>query len=604
MGDANSQVVVPGGAIPTATPQFAGGAAPVAGGGGTPDPASQVAEMAKKIMATLAQNSQRKQFAGTPVPSAVPGMQDPNAARQIGMSTANPNAWGKQRLMNGIATNISNAVAKQKQQKLLKAEADWTYMGSALNELYAAQSSGDPKAVAAAQQKVDVVMGDPKKLKEMAKALNQDWLNPEKTTVYGEALKKVTAKAGQDAQNDAQKQQAATGLKGLFQKLLQKNQQPQLSPEQQKAMSAEIQAKAPTSVTGGTSVKDELDAAKAVKELAVAEKDLRSAPDKYDFKTIKNSDGSEKIVAMDKTDPTKPYIEIKSASGETAKPGEKKYANDGKLEILGGIPTGRVMHGGKYVAPGQDGYTKEDAKAIDLAMNAQGLSQKQKEKLVDLRAKATAADRAAFVFHNVVNKQTGEVGEVSALEMAKNPSLYGGASEQEKISARDSVHESLNTNFKALSDSLDKLPNGLDTETQALVKKALNEDNPGMIDTLLVNKVKANASDEVLQYLTNIKLMQEDVMTLRSVGGMGAGSDAMRHAMVQTVPGAGTGSVREAKMQIAGAKRTSDALFSRRPQSKLPDAGGGDMETQTYNGATYQRKKGTNDEWKMVPAQK
>jgi hypothetical protein len=85
--------------------------------------------------------------------------------------------------------------------------------------------------------------------------------------------------------------------------------------------------------------------------------------------------------------------------------------------------------------------------------------------------------------------------------------------------------------------------------------------------------VKANASDELLQYITNIKLMQEDVMTLRSVGGMGAGSDSMRHAMVQTIPGVGTGSVREAKMQIAGAKRTSDALFSRRPQSKLPITG-------------------------------
>lgn len=601
MGDANSQVVVPGGPVPITTPQFAGGAAPVPGGAGAPDPAAQVSEMAKKIMATLAQNTQRKQFAGTPVPAAIPGMQDPNAARKIGMDTANPNAWGKERLMNGIATNISNAVAKQKQQKLLKAEADWTYGASAINELEAAKAAGDPKAIAAAQQKADIVFGDPKKLKEMAKALNQDWLNPEKTTVYGEALKKVTAKAGQDAQTDAQKKQAAQGLKGMFQKLLQRQQQPQLTPEQQKSMSAEILAKAPMTTTGGTSVKDELEAAKAVEQLARAEKELRATPDKFDFKTIKNSDGSEKIVAMDKSDPSKPYIEVKSSSGEVAKPGEKKYAGDGKLEVVGGIPTGRVMHGGKWVSPGQDSYTAEDKKAVDLGMNAQGLSQKQKEKLVSLRAQESAKDRAAFVFHNVVNKQTGEVGEVSALDMAKNPSMYGGASEQEKISARDSVHESLNTNFKSLSDSLDKLPNGLDTETQALIKQALNEDNPGMIETLTVNKLKQGASDELLQYLTNIKLMQEDVMTLRSVGGMGAGSDSMRHAMVQTVPGAGTSSVKEAKMQIAGAKRTSDALFSRRPQSKLPVSDGGEMETQTYGGATYQRKKGSKDEWTLAP---
>ena len=508
---------VPGGTPSIATPTFSG--APVPGGGAPADPSQQVSEMTKRLLATLQQAAQRKQFAGTPAPAAVPGMKDPNAARQIGMNTSNPNAWGKQRLMAGIATNIQNAVAKQKQQKLLKAEADWQYGAAAINELEAAKASGDPKAVAAAQQKADIVFGDPKKLKEMAKALNQDWLNPEKTTVYGEALKKVTAQAGQAAQNDAQKKQAATGLKALFQRLTQRQQQPQLDDAQKQAMSREIMSKAPMQAPGAN-IKDDLEAARAVENLARAEKELRAAPEKYEVKVVKDADGGEKLVAVDKSDPTKPAIDIKSASGENVKKGEKKYANDGKLEVVGGIPTGRVMKGGKWISPGQDGYTPEDAKAVNLGMNAQGLSQKQKERLVNLRSSSMAADRARFVFHNVVDKDTGEVAEVSALEMAKNPSKYSGASEQEKISARDSVHESLNTNFKALSDSIDKLPNGLDTETQALVKQALNEENPGLIEQLLVNKVKAGAPDEVLQYLTNIKIMQEDVMTLRSVGGM------------------------------------------------------------------------------------
>jgi len=92
---------------------------------------------------------------------------------------------------------------------LLKAEGDWTYLQSALNELYTAQQSGDPAAIKAAQAKVDVTMGDPKKLKNMAKALNQDWLNPEKTTAYGEALKKVTAKQQQEDATNKKKQGAA-----------------------------------------------------------------------------------------------------------------------------------------------------------------------------------------------------------------------------------------------------------------------------------------------------------------------------------------------------------------------------------------------------------
>src|SRR5882724_5510723 len=239
---------VPGGQIPVTTPPFQAG-------GATADPAEQVRTMTQRIMQALSQASQRKQFAGTAVPGKIPGQVDPSEARSIGMNTAWPHAWGAQRFMAGVQGMIQNAVAKKKESELLKAEGDWTYLQSALNELYAAQASKDPQAIQQAQAKVDVVMSDPKKLKNMAKALNQDWLNPEKTTVYGEALKKVNAKT---QQTDAQKQQAATGIKALFQKLIQGQQKPQLTPEQTQAMGREVQAKAPTT-TGGADVKDQLE---------------------------------------------------------------------------------------------------------------------------------------------------------------------------------------------------------------------------------------------------------------------------------------------------------------------------------------------------------
>src|SRR5580692_9373442 len=109
--------------------------------GGTTDPSSQVTAMTQRIMQALAQAAQRKQFAGTPSPAAVPGQQDPNAARQIGMNTSNPHAWGMERFAAGIQTSIKHAVAQSKEKELLKAEGDWTYLQSGLNELYAAQAS-------------------------------------------------------------------------------------------------------------------------------------------------------------------------------------------------------------------------------------------------------------------------------------------------------------------------------------------------------------------------------------------------------------------------------------------------------------------------------
>lgn len=245
-----------------ATPPFLPGAIPGIGGSSTAVPGipSQGAapatqsndpnDKAQKILAMLLQAAGRKQVANTAVPAQVPGGGDPQSARNIGMNTAWPSAWSTQRFLGTLAENIKGGVARHKQGQLLKAEGDWTYLQSSLNELYAAQQSGDQKAIAAAQAKVDVTMRDPKKLKNMAKALNQDWLNPEKTTVYGEALKNVTAKQKQADAENQKKQGAAQGLKQMFQHLIQRSQKPQLTDEQKAAIAKEVQSKAPTTTTG------------------------------------------------------------------------------------------------------------------------------------------------------------------------------------------------------------------------------------------------------------------------------------------------------------------------------------------------------------------
>jgi hypothetical protein len=239
-----------GGQIPGIGGGGVGGGPPGVPGQPQPQTATDPNQKAQQILATLLQAAQRKQAANTAVPGQVPGQTDPRIAQSIGMNTANPHAWGTQRFLAGLAGNIKNAVAKQKQDQLLKAEGDWTYLQSALNEKFTAEQSGDQKAVQAAEAKLQAVLGDPKKLKNMAKALNQDWLNPEKTTVYGEALKKVTANQKQQDQQNQQKQGAAQKLKSTVMGLLKQKQQLQLSLDEQKRMAQEIEAKAPTTTAG------------------------------------------------------------------------------------------------------------------------------------------------------------------------------------------------------------------------------------------------------------------------------------------------------------------------------------------------------------------
>src|SRR6266478_745030 len=550
-------------------------------------------ETTKRLLEMLTRSAQTPQIAAKPHPIPIPGRVDTEAAGRIGMNTEWPAAWGFERFAGQVGGQIRNAVSELKERQVSAATADWEYVKEAGDELEAAKAGGDEKGIAAAQSKLKAIMGDPKKVKRMQKALQMGWMDPKGSDAYLEGLNRMMKQAKEEEQK---KRGAAENLKKMVRPLLRAvtmgavggQKEPQLTPDEQGRMSKELYQKIPVT----RPQLNPLD----VERYAVAIKDLRATPEKYKFQVL-GDPPNQKIVALDQTDPTKPYIEVKSASGELAKPPEKRFPGEGKLEVQNGYPTGRVMHNGRYVLPGRPGYTKEDEEAVNLALGAIGLGDKEKEKLAAIRGGAYAAARAAYQEVPIVDAMTGEAGFDTLLNMARNPGKYVPPAEAEKIATREAVHGSLNANFKAIDKDLAALPNGLDTETQATIKLALKGDDPGVLETLLINKIKEHAPDETLRYLSDLKAMQEDILVLRTVGGMGAGSDMMRNAMIRTVVGPGTSSVKEAHMQMDAAKRTTEALFARRPFTQFT----GDMETQTYKGSTYQRKKGSNDPWTLAP---
>jgi hypothetical protein len=615
-GTPSPVTAIPGAVVPGMTP---GTTPPILQGGGTPDPSSQVSEMTKRLLQTLAQASQRKQFAGTPVPSAVPERQDPRAAQNIGMNTTHPNAWGKQRFAAGIQAMISNAVADQKQKKLVKAEADWTYMQSSLNELYAAQASGDPNAVKAAQQKVDVVMSDPKKLKDMAKALNQDWLNPEKTTVYGEALKKVTAKAGQDAQTDAQKQQAATGLKATFQKLLQRRQQPQLSPEQMKAMSAEIQAKAPTT-TAGMSVQDQREAALGIMDLEKA-----AAAQRQKYSVTVGPDG--KAWAWNTTNPRDAFQLHDAETGEQLS-GQVKSGGGVQPAVLNGVPYG-VKVGKDVVVPGSDKWKPEYQEVYDGAMSAARQKQQLRippdigdqigappdptdyakkdkdpkyaadlrvygQKAMDLemqKASASAIARAKAmndykiveatdydengdpVTHFTTGKHALEAGLSSATQGAKNLS-------------RSKQIEDIQVSSEKLRDAVTTLDKPFSPKQIAVMQEALKAGDESIASAEFQALANEQLTDKQFQTALWIKHLNERAMSLRNIAGMGQGAQDTRDAIRSLLPNMGTGSPERMKTMLDAFDNQVKILGSGVPKA------GGQVKAEATKAAKEAAKPG------------
>lgn len=205
---------------------------------GTTPPTFGSDQQTQQILERILAAAQPRPQLASPIPAPLPQQQSTQPPSYMQPSHTWGPAWGGQRLMYSIGASLHNAVAMDKQKKLVEAESDWNDLTTSVQKYMKPDGTIDPRAYQ--DPAVMNVLGNPKKLKLMAKALNQDWLSPEKTTVYGEALKSHLSK-------QQQKQQASQGLMGMFRNLMGKNRQLQLSQQQQQQMAQQVMSKAPIS---------------------------------------------------------------------------------------------------------------------------------------------------------------------------------------------------------------------------------------------------------------------------------------------------------------------------------------------------------------------
>jgi hypothetical protein len=633
--------------VPVTTAPFAGGSIPGLGGGqvpGIPSPGGSPApqtgdpnDKAKQILAAILQAASRKQVANTAVPSPIPAGGDVESARNIGMNTGNPHAWGTQRFLATLGASIKNGIKAQKEAQLANAEGKWTYLQAALNELYNAQQSGDQRAVAVAQKKVDSITMD-KDLKKMAKALNQDWLNPEKTDVWKQALDNVTKKQLAADQTNAQKEQAASGLKRMFQHLIQKAQggpKPRLTDEQRQAMGREIQEKAPTV---GATPDDQHKAALAALDIAKAEKDLQ---ENY-YPPTAGADGI--LRSVSKTDPHKVVTIRDSESGDVVKGIPKGPAP--KPLVANGMPYG-IARNGQILTPASADWTKEDQNVLDSAREAAKEKQQLRinpiiadqlgeppnptdfskgrsdpkyaaalkeygiegEKIQERMSAASGYARAkAFndfkvvevtdtdangdpVTHYTYGKDAISRGLSSAAQGGKNLS---------RIKQIEDI-EFASNKFKETIKNVDK---PFSVEQIAILTKALQAPDETIANAELQALANQNLTDSQFQLTLWIKQINERALSMRNIAGMGQGAQDTRNAIRGTLPYIGIGDKKRMLEAIAPFDNQVKILKSGIPKAGGGVGEGGDMEKQEHEGHTYQRKKGSNDPWVLAPSPK
>jgi hypothetical protein len=186
------------------------------GGGAAGAPTDQMQQLLKMILSGAQQKPQMAQ----PVPAPIPGAAKPHQAL-VGKHT------GPANLGSLISSTVQNAVHYDKAKKLAAATSDWKDLLTSTQKYMTPDGKVDPKAYQ--DPAVMQVLGDPKKLKRMAKALNQSWLDP-KPDEYADGMK--------IAIQQHQKQQGAIqGLKQTMQQMVQhirgqdQKQQQQIGPQ-------------------------------------------------------------------------------------------------------------------------------------------------------------------------------------------------------------------------------------------------------------------------------------------------------------------------------------------------------------------------------------
>jgi hypothetical protein len=582
-------------------PQIAGiGAENMAGGaagmvpGAQPNPqqggADLPPEVKQKIVQALTQLAQRKQMAATPRPSSVPAQQstEPPGYMQKGR------AWGPERMMSTLQKSLQNATAKTKEGQILKAQGVFDQINAASNELYAAQSSGDKKAEASAQSKLDAIMSDPKTMKGVAEALNQDWLNPEKTTTWKIGMQRSMA----DAQK---KNQAQQGIMGVFNKMKQKVQgaaQPQFTPEQQQSMAREMQAKAPTTMSGG-SIKDQTEAAKGVLDI---EKASAEAREKYQF--ITSNDG--KVWAVNKNDP-KDSFQIKDRTTGTEITGKTTgTANDG-LKTQSGIPI-YVKRGGKLLTPESPEWTKDDQRVWDSGMKAAKIKQQLKidpiiadeigeapdpenfkggksspeygaalkkfgmeaeQAKTRMAGSAAAARGKAYGEYRpvqIINPDTHNVEYVFAKDAIAQGAA--GASEGGKVMSKQAQIGDIETASKKVRESIKNLDRPFDAEQIAKLDVALKSPDESIAQAEFKALAQQNLTPAQQDFVVWISQINERAMSLRNIAGMGQGAQDTRNAIRAMLPGVGSGSTEMALKQLDAFDQQVKVLKSGIPSVK------------------------------------
>ena len=204
--------------------------------------------------------------------------------------------------------------------------------------------------------------------------------------------------------------------------------------------------------------------------------------------------------------------------------------------------------------------------------------------------------------YGAMDAQTGSLVFTTPDDIRKNPGRYAPAGPSITAKNRMAIFEEIDTTKNYLKDAISSLGNeDFSPASRLQISYVLRDEDPRSAwHNFLNSDVAATLDEKQINYVTALVSMDESAMSLRSIGGMGQGSDMLRGAIYKMLPSAGTPSKAYALRQMSIFEAEVNALRTSIPNIGQPGMGGG--HTQMPGGGPSSFKgKGTQDDPIVIP---
>lgn len=456
--------------------------------------------------------------------------------------------------LGNFGTFVHNMVAQHKQNQTRDAVAEWQGFNQSLEK--AQVLAGDPSAPDY-QQKVQKMLGDDpwvkanldpsnpksvKRLKNMYKALNVDLLEGDKDNVHRDGLKKFF-----------QLQKAYDKIKQVQG---QQQQQKQMDAQQKQQMMAQgLQKLMGQQTFQPPNVASMSEAARAGEErqrLDIEQKRLdMQLRDKYEFKQSSVGGDAGKWYAFDKTDPSKPAVSVRDSDNNPLSGAPKGKEGIAKV---GDVPVG-FFRNNRLLTPQDKEWTAQDAEHFKAAMTAYTTSEAAKDARVKKWEQGRINAYLASRMYPIMDAQGGTT-YASGADIKANPGKYAPANNGERILRANAIvgpDGEIEATKSYLMDAIKNVgDSAFEPSTRAMIAYVLKSPDPASnYSSFLQSVAAAQLTDAQQDYVAALVAMQESALSLRTVAGMGQGSDKLRSAISAMLPSGSTPTQRYALHQIS-----------------------------------------------------